>query len=69
MDDLATAEIAQSYGAKVVQFHYRGMAKEAPMGDGHVSPRPRLDFLIDADEALTPELLVGGETRYPKSEL
>jgi hypothetical protein len=27
------------------------------MGDGHVSPRPRLDFLIDADEALTPELL------------
>ena len=34
-----TAEIARSFGAKVIQFHYRGrLAQEAAVGDGYASP-------------------------------
>lgn len=35
----ATAEVARSYGAKVVQFHYPGLAQETPVGHGHASLR------------------------------
>jgi glycosyltransferase involved in cell wall biosynthesis len=53
----ATAEIAQSYGAHVVQFHYQGgwpkkrqwAMESLPLSYGWI-------FLVDADEALTPEL-------------
>jgi glycosyltransferase involved in cell wall biosynthesis len=58
-----TAEIAQSFGAKVVQFHYAGgwpkkrqwALDTLPLGYDWV-------LLIDADEALTPEL--AEEMRY-----
>jgi glycosyltransferase involved in cell wall biosynthesis len=53
----ATAQIAQSYGAHVVQFHYQGgwpkkrqwAMESLPLAHDWV-------FLVDADEALTPEL-------------
>jgi glycosyltransferase involved in cell wall biosynthesis len=53
----STAEIARSFGAKVVQFHYVGgwpkkrqwALDTLPLGHDWV-------LLIDADEALTPEL-------------
>ncbi|MGA9814958.1 MAG: glycosyltransferase family 2 protein [Terriglobales bacterium] len=52
-----TAELARSFGAKVVQFHYAGgwpkkrqwAMDELPLACDWV-------FLMDADEALTPEL-------------
>jgi glycosyltransferase involved in cell wall biosynthesis len=53
----ATAQIAESYGAHVVQFHYQGgwpkkrqwAMESLPLAHDWV-------FLVDADEALTPEL-------------
>jgi glycosyltransferase involved in cell wall biosynthesis len=53
----ATPEIARSFGAKVVQFHYQGgwpkkrqwAMENLPLAYGWI-------FLVDADEALTPEL-------------
>jgi glycosyltransferase involved in cell wall biosynthesis len=53
----ATVEIARSYGAQVVQFHYEGgwpkkrqwAIDSLPLGNDWI-------FLLDADEALTPEL-------------
>ena len=54
----ATAEIAKSYGAQVVQFHYRGgwpkkrqwALESLPLTNDWI-------LLIDADEALTPQLV------------
>jgi len=53
----ATVEIARSFGAHVVQFHYQGgwpkkrqwAMDSLPLAYGWI-------FLVDADEALTPEL-------------
>ena len=53
----ATPEIARSFGAKVVQFHYQGgwpkkrqwAIETLPLANDWI-------FLVDADEALTPEL-------------
>jgi glycosyltransferase involved in cell wall biosynthesis len=53
----ATAQIAESFGAHVVQFHYQGgwpkkrqwAMESLPLAHDWV-------FLVDADEALTPEL-------------
>jgi len=53
----ATAQIAESYGAHVVQFHYQGgwpkkrqwAIESLPLANDWI-------FLVDADEALTPEL-------------
>lgn len=53
----ATCEIARSHGAKVVQFHYQGgwprkrqwAMENLPLAFDWI-------FLVDADEALTPEL-------------
>lgn len=53
----ATPEIARSFGAKVVQFHYQGGWPKKRQWAIDILP---LEFdwilLIDADEALTPEL-------------
>jgi len=59
----ATVEIAQSYGAHVVQFHYQGgwpkkrqwAMESQPLAYDWI-------FLVDADEALTPEL--AGEIQH-----
>jgi glycosyltransferase involved in cell wall biosynthesis len=53
----ATVQIAESYGAHIVQFHYQGgwpkkrqwAMESLPLANDWI-------FLIDADEALTPEL-------------
>ena len=53
----ATSEIARSFGAKLVQFHYQGgwpkkrqwAIENLPLGFDWI-------FLVDADEALTPQL-------------
>ncbi len=53
----ATPEIARSFGAKLVQFHYQGgwpkkrqwAMENLPLEFGWI-------FLVDADEALTPQL-------------
>src|SRR5580658_9765837 len=53
----ATVQIAESFGAHVVQFHYQGgwpkkrqwAIESLPLAHGWI-------FLVDADEALTPEL-------------
>ena len=53
----ATAEIARSYGAKVVQFHYQGgWPKKRQWAMDTLPLAYDWIFLIDADEALTPEL-------------
>jgi glycosyltransferase involved in cell wall biosynthesis len=53
----ATAEIARSYGAKVVQFHYQGgWPKKRQWAMDTLPLAYEWIFLIDADEALTPEL-------------
>jgi glycosyltransferase involved in cell wall biosynthesis len=53
----ATVEIARSYGAKVVQFQYRGgWPKKRQWGIENLSLGFDWIFLVDADEALTPEL-------------
>jgi glycosyltransferase involved in cell wall biosynthesis len=52
-----TAQVAESYGAHVVQFHYQGgwpkkrqwAMESLPLANDWI-------FLVDADEALTPEL-------------
>jgi glycosyltransferase involved in cell wall biosynthesis len=58
----ATPEIARSYGAKVVQFHYRGgWPKKRQWAMDNLPLAFDWIFLVDADEALTPEL--AGEIR------
>ena len=52
-----TPEIARSYGAKVVQFHYRGgWPKKRQWAMENLPLAFDWIFLVDADEALTPEL-------------
>jgi glycosyltransferase involved in cell wall biosynthesis len=53
----ATPEIARSFGAKVVQFHYQGgWPKKRQWAMENLSLAYDWIFLVDADEALTPEL-------------
>ena len=53
----ATAEIARSYGAQVVQFHYQGgWPKKRQWAMDSLPLAYDWIFLIDADEALTPQL-------------
>ena len=53
----ATAEVARSYGAKVVQFHYQGgWPKKRQWAMDTLPFAYDWVFLVDADEALTPEL-------------
>jgi glycosyltransferase involved in cell wall biosynthesis len=52
-----TAEIAQSYGAHVVQFHYQGgWPKKRQWAMESLPLAYDWIFLVDADEAMTPEL-------------
>jgi glycosyltransferase involved in cell wall biosynthesis len=52
-----TVEIARSFGAKVVQFHYAGGWPKKRQWAMDILPLTyEWVFLIDADEALTPEL-------------
>ena len=52
-----TAEIARSYGAQVVQFHYQGgWPKKRQWAMDSLPLLYDWIFLVDADEALTPEL-------------
>jgi glycosyltransferase involved in cell wall biosynthesis len=53
----ATAQIAESYGAQVVQFQYRGgWPKKRQWAMESLPLAHDWIFLVDADEALTPEL-------------
>ncbi len=53
----STVEIARTYGAKVVQFHYQGgWPKKRQWAMENLSLAFDWIFLVDADEALTPEL-------------
>ncbi len=53
----ATVEIAQSYGAHVVQFHYQGgWPKKRQWAMDSLPLSNEWIFLVDADEVLTPEL-------------
>jgi glycosyltransferase involved in cell wall biosynthesis len=53
----ATPEIARSFGAKVVQFHYQGgWPKKRQWALNTVPLAFDWVFLVDADEVLTPEL-------------
>src|SRR6476659_20271 len=53
----STAEIARSHGAKVVQFRYQGgWPKKRQWAMDSLPLAHDWIFLIDADEALTPEL-------------
>ena len=53
----ATPEIARSFGAKVVQFHYQGgWPKKRQWAMDTLPLAFDWIFLVDADEALTPEL-------------
>ena len=59
----ATPEIARSYGAKVVQFHYQGgWPKKRQWAMETLPLAYDWILLVDADEALTPEL--SGEIRH-----
>ena len=54
----ATADIARTFGAKVVQFHYQGgWPKKRQWAIDNLLLAHEWLFLVDADEALTPELL------------
>src|SRR5271169_210140 len=53
----ATPEIARSFGAKVVQFHYQGGWPKKRQWAMETLPLAHdWILLVDADEALTPEL-------------
>jgi glycosyltransferase involved in cell wall biosynthesis len=53
----ATAQIAKSYGAHVVQFHYQGgWPKKRQWAMESLPLAQDWIFLVDADEALTPDL-------------
>lgn len=53
----ATADIARSYGAKIVQFHYQGgWPKKRQWAMDMLPLAYDWIFLLDADEALTPDL-------------
>lgn len=54
----ATPEIARNFGAKVVQFHYQGgWPKKRQWAIETLPLAYDWIFLVDADEALTPELV------------
>ena len=54
----ATVEIARSFGAHVVQFHYQGgWPKKRQWAMESLPLAHDWIFLVDADEALTPELV------------
>lgn len=54
----ATCEIARSYGAQVLQFHYQGgWPKKRQWAMENLPLAFDWIFLVDADEALTPELV------------
>jgi glycosyltransferase involved in cell wall biosynthesis len=54
----ATVEIARSFGARVVQFHYQGgWPKKRQWAMESLALAYNWIFLVDADEALTPELV------------
>jgi len=58
-----TVEIANSFGARVVQFHYQGgWPKKRQWAMDSLPLSYDWVFLVDADEALTPEL--GAEIRH-----
>ena len=64
----ATVEIADSYGAHVVQFHYQGgWPKKRQWAIDSLPLTYDWILLIDADEALTPELVaeIGDAIRNP----
>jgi len=64
----ATPEIARSFGAKVVQFHYQGgWPKKRQWAMENLSLAFDWILLLDADEALTPEL--GHEIRLAIQDL
>jgi len=53
----ATPEIARSYGAKVIQFHYQGgWPKKRQWAMDTLPLAYDWIFLVDADEVMTPEL-------------
>lgn len=53
----STPEIARSFGAKVVQFHYKGgWPKKRQWAIENLPLEFDWIFLVDADEAMTPEL-------------
>lgn len=53
----ATSEIARTFGAQVVQFHYQGgWPKKRQWAMENLPLTYDWIFLVDADEALTPEL-------------
>ncbi len=53
----ATPEIARSFSAKVVQFHYQGgWPKKRQWAMDNLALENEWILLVDADEALTPEL-------------
>src|SRR4051812_27391284 len=55
----ASAEIAESFGAQVIQFHYQGgWPKKRQWAIDSLEFTYDWILLIDADEALTPELVV-----------
>ena len=55
----ASAEIAESFGAQVIQFHYQGgWPKKRQWAIDSLDFTYDWILLIDADEALTPELVV-----------
>src|ERR1700676_771098 len=64
----ATVQIAESYGAHVVQFHYQGgWPKKRQWAMESLPLANDWMFLVDADEALTPELAqeILGATQNP----
>jgi glycosyltransferase involved in cell wall biosynthesis len=62
----ATGEIARSFGAKVVQFHYAGgWPKKRQWAMDNLPLAYDWVFLVDADEALTPELMAEIQRALP----
>ena len=67
----ATVQIAESYGAHVVQFHYQGgWPKKRQWAMDSLPLTYDWIFLVDADEALTPDLAaeIRGAIRNPDFE-
>ena len=66
----ATPEIARSFGAKVVQFHYQGgWPKKRQWAMDTLPLAFDWILLVDADEALTPELAEEIRRSDPESGL
>jgi glycosyltransferase involved in cell wall biosynthesis len=66
----ATPEIARAMGAKVVQFHYRGgWPKKRQWAMENLPLQFDWILLVDADEALTPELLAEIDSALRSSQI